>query len=50
MYVVHSYIYMVYVLNNCTGNSKSGSWKKNQYKNATKNVVLETVSIHVLDR
>lgn len=41
---------MAYVLNNCTGNSKSGSWKKNQYKNATKNVVLETVSIHVLDR
>lgn len=34
---------MAYVLNNCTGNSKSGSWKKNQYKNATKNVVLETV-------
>lgn len=41
---------MVYVLNNCTSNSKSGSWKKNQYKNATKNkVILETVSIHVLD-
>lgn len=42
---------MAYVLNNCTGNSKSGSLKKNQYTlNATKNVVLETVSIHVLDR
>lgn len=49
MYVLHSYI--VYVLNNCTGNSKSGSWKKNQYKNVTKNkVILETVLIHVLDR
>lgn len=42
---------MAYVLNNCTGNSKSGSWKKNQHKNVTKNkVILETVSIHVLDR
>lgn len=41
---------MAYVLNNCTGNSKSGSWKKNQYTNATKNVVLETVRPVIKDK